>query len=75
MVGILPGPSEPSDINSFFDPLVNELNAFWEGNYTYMEKLQNMYDVLYFVPHVIFLLDVSSVDFSHIMLIIAIHDV
>ena len=31
LVGILPGPSEPSDINSFLDPLVNELNAFWQG--------------------------------------------
>ena len=31
LVGILPGPSEPSDINSFLDPLVNELNTFWQG--------------------------------------------
>ena len=28
VVGILPGPSEPSDINSFLDTLVDELNAF-----------------------------------------------
>ena len=31
LVGILPGPSEPSDINSFLDPLVKELKTFWIG--------------------------------------------
>ena len=32
VVGIIPGPQEPSrDVNSFLDPLVEELLDFWEG--------------------------------------------
>lgn len=32
LVGILPGPREPShDINSFIDPLVADLSQFWNG--------------------------------------------
>ena len=31
LVGLLPGPSEPSNINGFLEPLVNELNEFWQG--------------------------------------------
>ncbi len=31
LVGILPGPSEPTNINGYLKPLVNELNEFWEG--------------------------------------------
>lgn len=31
LVGLLPGPSEPSKINSYLNPLVNELNEFWQG--------------------------------------------
>ena len=32
LVGIIPGPSDPEhDINSFLDPLVNELLDFWTG--------------------------------------------
>ena len=32
LVGILPGPHEPShDINSFIDPLVMDLCQFWNG--------------------------------------------
>ena len=31
LVGILPGPSEPTNINGFLTPLVNELNEFWKG--------------------------------------------
>lgn len=32
MVGIIPGPSEPShDINTFLEPLIRELIKFWEG--------------------------------------------
>jgi hypothetical protein len=32
LVGILPGPHEPShDINSFIDPLVADLGQFWNG--------------------------------------------
>ena len=31
LVGILPGPSEPSNINGFLKPLVNKLNEFWVG--------------------------------------------
>ena len=29
LVGILPGPSEPTNINGFLKPLVDELNEFW----------------------------------------------
>ncbi len=31
LVGILPGPSEATNLNGFLKPLVNELNEFWEG--------------------------------------------
>ena len=32
IVGIIPGPQEPSrDVNSFLDPLVDELLDFWDG--------------------------------------------
>lgn len=31
LVGILPGPSEPTNINSYLEPLVRELNEFWQG--------------------------------------------
>ena len=32
IVGIIPGPSEPQhDINSYLQPLVDELHSFWEG--------------------------------------------
>ncbi|XP_068678691.1 uncharacterized protein [Montipora foliosa] len=32
VVGIIPGPQEPSrDVNPFLDPLVNELLDFWDG--------------------------------------------
>ena len=32
VVGIIPGPQEPSrDVNSFLDPLVDELLDFWDG--------------------------------------------
>ena len=32
LVGLIPGPHEPEhDVNSFIDPLVNELLEFWEG--------------------------------------------
>lgn len=32
VVGIIPGPQEPSrDVNSFLDPLVEELLEFWDG--------------------------------------------
>ena len=31
LVGILPGPSEPTNISSFIKPLVNELEDFWHG--------------------------------------------
>lgn len=31
LVGLLPGPSEPSNINSYLEPLVNELNELWQG--------------------------------------------
>lgn len=31
LVGLLPGPSEPSNINGYLKPLVNELNELWQG--------------------------------------------
>ena len=31
LVGILPGPSEPTNINGFLKPLVDELKEFWIG--------------------------------------------
>ena len=31
LVGILPGPSEATNVNGFLTPLVNELNEFWNG--------------------------------------------
>ena len=32
IVGIIPGPQEPSrDVNSFLDPLVDDLLDFWDG--------------------------------------------
>ena len=31
LVGIIPGPSEPKEINSFLFPLVEELKQFWHG--------------------------------------------
>jgi hypothetical protein len=32
LIGLIPGPKEPDhDINSFLDPMVEELNQFWSG--------------------------------------------
>ena len=31
LVGIFPGPSEPTNINGFLKPLVDELEEFWIG--------------------------------------------
>ena len=31
LIGIVPGPSEPKDINNFLQPLVAELQDFWHG--------------------------------------------
>ena len=31
LVGIIPGPNEPQDMNPFLQPLVKELLKFWEG--------------------------------------------
>ena len=31
LVGLLPGPSEPSNINRYLEPFVNELNELWQG--------------------------------------------
>ena len=31
IVGIIPGPKEPHDINPFLEPLVCELEQFWSG--------------------------------------------
>lgn len=34
LVGVIPGPHEPKrDINSFLQPLVDELEVFWSGQY------------------------------------------
>lgn len=31
LVGLLPGPSEPSNINGFLQPFINELEELWES--------------------------------------------
>ncbi len=32
LVGIIPGPSEPTNLNGFLAPLIKELNELWEGS-------------------------------------------
>ena len=46
LVGLIPGPKEPKhDLNSYLEPLVNELKQFWKGIeldvYTFTWKEEN----------------------------------
>ena len=38
LIGIIPGPHEPKDLNPFLKPLVDELLVFWEGIKLYVQR-------------------------------------
>lgn len=42
LIGLLPGPSEPTNLNGYLEPLVNELNEFWHGK---VLKIYNVPDM------------------------------
>ncbi len=70
LVGIIPGPSEPTNLNGFLAPLVSELDELWKGllfNVAGSTKKTTMLGVHCFVLHVTCQLDANCVGFFPIM--------
>ncbi len=65
LVGIIPDPSEPTNLNGFLAPLVKELNELWEVWLGVIQK--QLLGVICFVLHVTCQLAVNCVVYFLIM--------